>query len=471
VLLATINRYDYHRDELYFRLLGQHPAWGYVDQPPATPLLARLAIEALGDRLWAIRLPALLCILAATVLSALIARELGGGRLAQTLAGLGLLSVFPLVAGHLLLTATLDLVVWTAVILFVVRALQREEPRWWPAAGVVVGLGLYNKHLIGLLLVGLAVGLLLVGPRRILLSGPVWTGVAIAVVLGSPNLVYQLVHHFPQLEMATALARNKGDEARITLVPLQFLLLGPLLAPVWIAGLVKLLREPAWRRLRALALAYPVICVLLLVIAGQPYYTLGLLVGLFAAGCVPTAAWLAGHVVRRTLVAAAVLVNGAASTVLALPVVPLGVLGHTPIPQINQAIRDQVGWQVYVQQIADAYARLAPDEQRQAVIVTGNYGEAGSIDRYGGRWNLPKVYSGQNELFNFGPPPESASVVIAVFHDGRRLLAQAFATCDVEGVLDNGVGVDNEEQGTPVRICRGRRLPWREVWPAFQHYD
>jgi hypothetical protein len=471
VLVATIDRYDYHRDELYFRMLGQHPAWGYIDQPPATPLLARLAIEAFGDRLWAIRLPALLCILAATVLTALITRELGGGRLAQILAGLGLVSVFPLIAGHLLLTATLDLVVWTAVILFVVRALQRDEPRWWLAAGVVVGLGLYNKHLIGLLLVGLAVGLLLVGPRRVLLSRPVWTAVAIAALLGSPNLVYQLVHDFPQLKMAAALARNKGDEARITLVPLQFALLGPILASVWITGLVKLLRDPAWRRLRALAVAYPVICVLLLVIAGQPYYTLGLLVGLYAAGCVPAAAWFAGSAARRTLLAGVALLNVATSTVMALPVLPLGVLGHTPIPQINQAMRDQVGWQVYVRQVADVYARLTPDEQRQAVIVTSNYGEAGSIDRYGGRFRLPPVYSGQNELFNFGPPPESASVVIAVFQDGTRLLAEAFATCNVEGVLDNGVGVDNEEQGTPVRICRGRRAPWRELWPAFQHYD
>src|SRR5688572_17948899 len=99
LLGTTITRYDYHRDELYFRMLGEHPAWGYVDQPPATPLLARLAIEVFGDTVWAIRIPALLCVLGVALLAALIAREVGGGALAQGLAAAGTVSTFPLLAG------------------------------------------------------------------------------------------------------------------------------------------------------------------------------------------------------------------------------------------------------------------------------------------------------------------------------------------------------------------------------------
>jgi len=33
------------------------------------------------------------------------------------------------------------------------------------------------------------------------------------------------------------------------------------------------------------------------------------------------------------------------------------------------------------------------------------------------------------------------------------------------------VGVDNEEQGRPVRVCRSPRAHWRTLWSDFQHYD
>jgi Dolichyl-phosphate-mannose-protein mannosyltransferase len=126
LLLATSNGYGYHRDELYFRMLGQHPAWGYVDQPPLTPLLGRLATAVFGDHLWALRLPATACTVATAVLVALTARELGGGRVAQTLAALGAGSA-ELIFGHLLLTSPVDDVVWSAVLLFVIRALTRAH--------------------------------------------------------------------------------------------------------------------------------------------------------------------------------------------------------------------------------------------------------------------------------------------------------------------------------------------------------
>ncbi len=75
---ATVNQYGYHRDELYFRLLASHPAWGYVDQPPLTPMLAKAGIGLFGDNLWGVRVPALLFALAAVVVTALLAAELGG---------------------------------------------------------------------------------------------------------------------------------------------------------------------------------------------------------------------------------------------------------------------------------------------------------------------------------------------------------------------------------------------------------
>jgi 4-amino-4-deoxy-L-arabinose transferase-like glycosyltransferase len=469
LLAATITRYGYHRDELYFRLLGEHPSWGYVDQPPATPLMARAAIEVFGDSVWALRTPALLCVVGTAFIAALIAREFGSGGGGQTLAAAGVASAFPLVVGHVLQTASLDLVVWAAFVLFAVRAL-RGSPRWWLAAGAVVGLGLYNKLLVVLLLIGLGVGILAVGPRSVLRSGWLWAGVALALVLGAPNVVYQVVNDFPQSKMASALAENKGDEARATFVPFQFLLLGLALAPVWIAGLVAIWRD---RAVRAFAVAYPVICVLLLILAGQPYYTTGLLVAMYAAGCGPALAWVGrGSAGRRWLLGAGLALNVVISAVVALPLLPVRAFGDTFIPEANQAARDTVGWPTYVRQVADVYGRLAPAERAATVILTGNYGEAGAIDRYGAAYGLPAVYSGQNELYNLGPPPESALHVVFVLQAPIDWFATAFASCTREAKLDNGVGVANEEnEEAVVYVCRNRLVSWADLWPRVQHYD
>ncbi|MET7421345.1 glycosyltransferase family 39 protein [Dactylosporangium sp. NPDC005555] len=465
-LLLTINRYDYHRDELYFRMLGSHPTWGYVDQPPFTPLLIRACVEVFGDSVWAIRLPGVLFLAAAVFLLALIAREAGGGAVAQTLAGTGALTTFALVSTHLTLTTGPDLLVWLAVVLCVMRASLRELPRYWLVAGLVTGLALYNKHLVILLLLTFAAGVLIAGPRRLLLSPWLWAGAGIAVVVGLPNLLYQITNDFPQLDMASALAENKGDEARITLIPLQLAWLGPLFVPVWIAGIVTLLRNPALRPVRAFGVAYPLMLVLLFAVAGQPYYTVGLLCALFAIGAVP----VERRVTRRWILVAGAAVNVGVAILTSLPVLPVDLIGDTPVPAINQGISDQIGWQQYVRQVADVYEALPAQDKPNTVLVTGNYGEAGALDRYGRDLRLPDVYSGHNELWWLGPPPESATVVVLVTQ-GDPARATAFGSCDLKAELDNGYGVENEEQTARVFVCRGLTGTWADLWPSFQHFD
>ncbi|WP_432985080.1 ArnT family glycosyltransferase [Dactylosporangium sp. CA-233914] len=469
-LLLTIARYDYHRDELYFRMVGAHPKWGYVDQPPFTPLMIRACVELFGDTVWAIRIPGLLFIAGAAILLALVAREIGGGALAQSLAAAGVLTTFPLTAGHITITAAPDLVMWLLVILFLIRALLRDSRRSFLWAGLFAGLALYNKHLVILLLLTFAAGLLIAGPRRVLLSPWLWAGAGIAVVVGLPNLLYQIANDFPQLSMAGALAENKGDDARITLLPLQLAWLGPFFVPVWVAGIVTLLRRPELRPIRAFAVAYPLMLVLLFAVAGQPYYSLGLLAGLFAIGAVAAERWVAAGAARRWLLGAAVIVNCGVAIVMSLPVLPVGVIGRTPIPAINQGIADEIGWHRYVAQVKGVYDALPPEDRGRAVLLTGNYGEAGSLDRYGKPLGLPDVYSGQNELWYLGPPPESATVVIFVYQGNPDRLG-VFGSCERKVSLDNGYGVDNEEQTARVYVCRNPLGSWADLWPRFQHFD
>ena len=472
VLLVVAGKYGYHRDELYFRMLADAPAWGYVDQPPFTPLLAGWAIDLLGDEVWALRVPAALLAGVLAVLLALVAREVGGGRLAQAVAALGAASATPLVSGHILLTSSLDWPLWVLASLLVLRALLREQPWYWPLAGVVAGLALYNKMLVLLLLFGLFVGLLVAGPRQVLGDRWLWAGVGAVLLVGLPSLAYQVVNGLPQAQMVDSLT---GDAARLIFVPMQALAIGPPAVPVWGAGLLALFRRPSLRPVRCFAVAYLAVCALLIVLAGQFYYTVGLLLVLWAVGSMVAEAWVAGVVeARRERLGRLwrlVGINVVTSALVALPILPLGVLGATPVPLMNPASGDQVGWDRYTEQVADVFSSLPQAEQETTVILADNYGEAGALDRYGPGLGLPQVYSGHNSVHDLRRPPEGSDTAVVLMQgDGSAgFLATVFRSCDDAAVLDNGVGVPNEEQGTVVRVCRDPRATWEQLWPQFRY--
>jgi len=327
---------------------------------------------------------------------------------------------------------------------------------------------MYNKLLVAVLLLALAAGLLLAGPRRLLLSKWVLGAVLLALLIGLPNLIYQASHSWPQLAVGRALARNNGGSTRILMWPLLLVVLGPPLVPIWLAGLVGLLRRPAWRPVRFVGAAFPVLLILVFLMGAQFYYPTGLLAALYAAGCVPVADWFARRAVRRNWVIAAVAVNAAVSLLIGLPVLPLSAFGHTPVPGINQAARDTVGWPAYVQQVTAVYAGLPAADRAEAVLLATNYGEAGALARYGR--GLPQVYSGHNELYFQRRPPDTARVAVVVgaqFRKAQRL----FADCQLRGRLDDRVAVDNEEQRQPIAVCRNPIGGWQIAWPALHHLD
>src|SRR5690606_26805409 len=274
------------------------------------------------------------------------------------------------------LTVSFDLPFWAAAILFTLRALLRGG-RWWLAAGAVIGAATYNKLLIAMLVLALAAGVLAAGPRRLLASRWLWAGALVAVVVALPNLLYQLTHDLPQLKMAAALGENKGGEMRVLFAPMQLLLFGPVVAVIGGFGFVRLWRD---RRVRALAVAYPAAAALTLVSGGRFDYTAGLILLLFAAGCVTAEA--AGRDKIRSA-GWSLALGGAGNAVIALPLVPLAVLGSTPVPMINEVARESVGWPALNAAVTGVLDALPPDERRRAVVVTANYGEHGSLSQAG----------------------------------------------------------------------------------------
>ena len=467
LLIATSWRYGFHRDELYFLVAGQHPDWGYPDQPPMTPILTWV-MSRLGGSLAVVRLPSALAAGATVLLAGMTAREMGGGRRAQLIAAACTgVSATTLVTGHFVSTTTYDVLFSAALTRLLARAVRTGENWLLLPAGLALGLGLFNKWLIGVLAAALLVGIVLAGPRRLLRSGWLWAGAAVVVVCGAPYLVWQGLNGWPQLHMAGSIAGGDAQGGRIGFIPFQLLLVSPVLAPVWIAGLVRMLRAGPGRPFRFLGLGYLVLAAVYLLAGGKAYYLAGMYPALLAAGAISADGWLRDLRGRKQLLAAALGLSLVVGAVIGLAVLPARWLG--PVLAVNPDAGEQVAWPRYVDQIAAVWNRLPGSQRATGVVLTQNYGEAGAIDRYGPARGLPPAYSGHNGFADWGQPFGQAGPVVVVGYQDDAVRGRLFGSCEQQATLDNGLGLDTQEQGVPVWLCGQPPRPWAETWEDVRH--
>jgi len=465
ILAAFAGGYGYHRDELYFLAAGRHLAWGYADQGPLTPLIAHAMDSIAPGSLTVLRLPSAAMSAATVAVTGLIAAELCGRRRAQLIAAsCAAVASVVLIVGHLLSTSTFDVLAWATVSWLVVRIVRGGDQRLWPAVGAVAGVALLNKPLIAFLLAGLGVGIVVAGPRSALRSGWLWAGVLVAALIWSPWLVWQSNHGWPQLDVSSSIAAggSASSQPRWALLPFQLLLVSPVLAPVWIAGLVALCRRPALRPFRLFVVAWAFLVVAFLATGGKPYYLAGMLPLLLAAGAIETDAWLdRGARGRAVVLWGAVALSGAVSAVIALPVLPAHDAG--PVIAMNGDVGETIGWPQLARTVATVYRQAGSD----AVIYTANYGEAGALDRYGHALHLPRAFSGHNGFWYWGPPRARPGPVVAVGLHASQL--RHFRGCRLAARIANSAGVDNDERGEPVYRCAAPVAPWPQLWPALRH--
>ncbi len=476
VELAVSARYGFVRDELYFLAAGRHLAFGYVDQPPLTPLLARLSSALTGDTVTGLRVLPALALAAMVLLTAAMSRRLGAGRTGQLLAALAAATCGEYIgAAHELTTTTPDFLFWAVTLYLVVRLLESQDPRWWLAIGGCVGVASEAKWNIGFLMAALLAGCAATDARLLLRSRYLLIGALLVAALAAPDLVWQAAHGWPNLQVFHALQGQAGHN-RVTYWPAQVLFTGLALTPVWLAGLVWSLRSGPARRFRPAGAGCAIVIGLQFALGGKPYYSGGAYTFLLAAGCVPVEQWLAG----RSRVGARIRPAAAMSTVMvasaliflpvALPVLPAAALRVLPLQKINYDLAESIGWPREVALIAREYHALPPAQRRQTTILAGNYGEAGAVERYGPQFGLPPAFSGSNNFWLWGPPPAGDTAAIAVNVD-PRLLHREFSTVRQVATFSNGLGVSDDEQGAQIYLATGLRSPWVRAWLAFRNYS
>ena len=486
-LLTSVHRYGYFRDELYFLDCARHLAWGYVDMAPLCAVYAKIAL-LMGGSLPALRILPALAGAGLIALTMFIAWQLGGGRFGQALAGVCAL-VCPAILGVdvILSMNAFEPLYWMGAISLLIATIKTGNSRLWLWFGVLAGLGLENKH--STLFFGFAAlaGVLLTPVRRELLKPWIWLGGLIAFLIFLPNLLWQVQHHFPTLE-GLENVRHMGKNVVLgpaALIWAQVLSLGPVLFPVWVAGLVSFLRN---RRMRILGWIFVVLFVTMYAAKAKDYYLFPIYPMLLAGGAVAIEAWFAKRpaldqrISLKAAMIAMIVVLAIPIDLLALPAFsPAHYVAYTealhlsppktevahngPLPQI---FGDQFGWPELVKQVADAYWSLPPEERARTGIFATNYGEAGALHLFGPRYGLPSAISAHQNHYFWGPQGFTGDNLI-VLEWGPRRVERLCRSGEILAEHYEPYGM--EEENGPIYLCRGLKQPLSELWPRLKLWN
>src|SRR6266568_351119 len=467
--LLTNGRYGFHRDELQFLSDARHLDWGFVSYPPLTPFLEHISLAIFGLSMVGLRLFSVIVQGTAIVATGLIARELGGRRLAQITAALAVaFSPLPLFSGTEFQYTSFDFLWWVLIAYFTVRLLRTENPRWWLAIGAFVGIGLSTKYSITFFVAGILGGVALSQARRYLKSGWFWCGIAVALLIVLPNFLWLVRHDFISYHFLQHIhARDVGEGRAAGFLKDQFLIcINVFATPLALAGLVLFSRD---RRYRMLAWMFLIPFALFWVGKGRGYYMSAAYPMLMAMGAAGGERWLRtlpkwGRRTVASVYFAGFAVGAAYICALIVPLTPAGPLRDFALER-NGDLREEFGWNEMVKTVAGIRDSLPPEQQSSVGVLVGNYGEQGAIEMMGPTYQLPPPISMTNSAWLRGyPTPTPTTLIVIGFSQAGA--NRAFTDCRLAGHNGNSIGVKNEESEDhpEIFVCGSPRKPWPEFW-------
>jgi hypothetical protein len=498
--LLTNGNYGFFIDELYYIACSEHLDFGYVDHPPMIALVTWLVRALLGDSLPALRLFPALAGAATVFVAGMIAREFGGGRFAQLSAGLAvIISPILLFMNTILSMNALDTLIWTLAAWILVQIINRGReleqgdsnrlsvPRLWLVLGLVLGIGLENKISVLFFGFGLAVGLVLTPERKHLKTPWPWLAGAISLALFLPHILWQVAHEWPTLEFmhnATTLKNRPMAVSEFFFV--QFLELHPLNFVLLLLGLWLFFISGRGKPYRLFGWIYLAFLAVLLTRNGKPYYAATIYPLMLAGGAVATERLLAWttRAWPRVAIVATLAVGGVVTAPMTLPALPVETfiryqefaLGGPPgssenkeVGPLPQHFADMFGNEELAAIVAEVYHELSAEEQSRCVIYGMAYPQAGAIDVFGSRYNLPKAISGHNAYWTWGPGELSGEIMI-VMGLNEEILSGMFADVTEARVFRHPYAMP-WRNNMPIYLCRQPRVPLQSVWSKFKHYE
>ena len=471
--LLTNTHYELHRDGLLYMAQGAHMDWSFLSVPPAIALLGNIARWLGGDSIFVIRLfPAFFGAISVMAIGHLIL-YLGGKRWAILLGcGAYVLSPAYLRTHTLLQPVFLDQFFWLVATLFMIKLLKSQNTHYWLYLHITWSLAFWAKYNIIFLIFAFIIALLLSPKRSLIASRHFWQGACATMFIVLPILLWQYRHNFPVVYHMTHLRETQLLNVRISDFIMGQLLMNIPGILIWLSGALFLLFDREGRQLRVIGFTFLIVMSLYLVASGKGYYTLGIYpVLLVAGGLAIEKRFTAGIPIIKPIMAVMMILIALPIMPFSLPLLPLDQMAYFcekskpllgdgalrwedgrvyPLPQ---DYADMTGWRELGSLVGKAYQGLSPDERKQSMVFTENYGQAGAIAFYGKAYGVPEPVS-FDESFLFWAPDSCNSQILFYVNNDTTDVTKFFTTVELIGRIQDPYA---RESGLPVWICRGPR--------------
>lgn len=469
--------YDLHRDEYLHMDLGKHLAWGYLSVPPFTALNSYLILLLGNSDFWVRFFPALYGVLTMVVVWKAI-ESLGGNLFALILGATATTFSVLLRINMLYQPNSADIFAWTLLYYSILQYIKNEDDKWLYIAAIVFGTGFLNKYNIVFLIAGLVPALLLTNQRKIFTDKKLYTAVFIALIIMSPNLIWQYQNHFPVLHHMKLLAEtqlvhvNRFDflkEQVIFFLSSLFVIL---------AAFISFFIYPAFRKFQVFFWSFLFTLSLFTYLRAKGYYAIGLYPIFIAFGAVYLESVFIKKMVWLRFVSVIVII------LLFIPIVRIAFPLKSPSAiaenskaykdfgqlrwedgkdhELPQDFADMLGWRELAEKVDAGYEKIS--DKKHTLVLCDNYGQAGAINHYSRFKNIGAV-TVNADYINWFPLDEEIKNIILVQNaddddKDRKKEQPLFSEIHLTGKIENPYA---REHGTSVYILLDAKVSINKI--------
>ena len=485
-LIAGLN-YPIFRDEFYYLDCARHLSFGYVDHPAFSVLILKIWTLIFGDSQLSIRIIPAFLGASLFFICALINNEVGGNKYSLYLALVCIIFIPVNLAnfGYYSMNSW-EIIIWTLLFYILLRIINSSNNKLWIYFGIIAGVGFNNKVGILIFLVSVFAALLISKERVFFKSKYFWSGAAIIFLSFIPYLLWNIQNDFAtQLFITNAAKYKNADFSFPAFVISQITDFGPINFILRVTALISLLFF-FMKKYRMIAFIFLISFILFSVNKAKPYYLEGLYPVLITIGSVVVTKFFERKNLSRTQFAIPVVIF-----LLGLIIIPMVVpvlspdnfiayqnfLGVKPGSSekhkqgiLPQFYADRFGWEDMTDKVIKAYNSIPENEKKYTGIFVQNYGEAGAINYYGKKYNLPEVLCGHNNHYIWGKERKDSLITLIIVGGDYEENKQIFDEIVQVDTTSNKYSMPYEDN-MPIFIARKPKVNLKEIWESTKHYN